>query len=114
MHYKDGTPAQIGDVVKGTGYNVRDKDNNLTPIVGTVVGLTPGQQVCNIQVAFVQTRYFMDYPPHELFTQKCVVGCGPEGGQDRARVGAYVDLEYGQCDHFELVLRPPAPKKAET
>lgn len=116
MHYKDGTPAQIGDVVKGKGYNVKDKDGKLKEIIGTVVGLTPGSQSCNIQVAhviMVPMDNGVPNPPYKLYLQTGVVGCGPEGGNGKARVGAYADLEYGECAQFELVYRAPSPLKAD-
>lgn len=47
MHYADGQEAKLGDQVRGKPYN--------TPItvVGTVVGLVPGVDSCNLRVAFV-------------------------------------------------------------
>lgn len=103
MHYKDGTEARLGDVVKGAGYNVPGV------IVGTVVHLTPAADACNIQVAYVATAELpggFTNPDHHLFHQTCVIGeACPEAGRD-CRVGAYVDREYGQCDAFELIHRP--------
>lgn len=98
-HYKDGTEAKIGDVVRGKGYNVE------AVIIGTVVGITPGSASCNIQVAHVVTKEFDGaYPDHNLFVQKCVIGCGADGGKaGTPKVGAGVNLEYGQCDAFEKV-----------
>ncbi len=113
MHYKDGTEAKLRDVVKGTGYNLKDKDGKPAVFVGTVVGLTPGSQSCNIQVAHVVSKNLEAsadraefYALHEFFSEKGVTGCGGAGGGDRTRVMARVSLEYGQCDAFELVHRP--------
>lgn len=46
-HYKDGTEAKVGDLVKGFGYNVKHE------IVGKVVQLTANSETCNIAVAHV-------------------------------------------------------------
>jgi hypothetical protein len=100
VHYKDGTEAKIGDIVKGRGYNVQRE------IVGTVVGLTPGSASCNIQVAHVLTVAFEGaalIPNHRLYVRTGVIGCGANGGARGDAIGAYVDLEYGQCDAFEKV-----------
>lgn len=48
-HYKDGTPAEIGDHVKGVPYNNGGKE-----IVGTLVQITEGTDACNCIVAFVK------------------------------------------------------------
>lgn len=45
-HYKDGTPAQVGDFVKGKPYNTDHE------IVGTMVQITEGTDRCNCIVAF--------------------------------------------------------------
>ncbi len=45
-HYKDGTEAKIGDLVKGTGYNVKHE------IIGKVVNVRPGES-CTLSVAYV-------------------------------------------------------------
>ncbi len=110
-HYKDGTPAAIGDIVRGKGYNVKDRDGNLAEFVGTVVGITPGSSSCNIQVAYVVYKEtpadFASWSKmYEFFDQKGVIGCGANGGKDAKSVMARVSLEYGQCDHFELLHRP--------
>lgn len=107
-HYKDGTEAKVGDVVKGKGYNVKDALGNLKEFIGTVVGITPGSESCNIQVAYVVTSEVeTDFANwswlHDNFVQKGVIGCGAKGGQDKKRVMARVSLEYGQCDHFEKI-----------
>jgi hypothetical protein len=106
-HYKDGTEAKIGDVVRGKGYNVKDKDQNLREFVGTVVGITPGSTACNIQVAHVVVSplpFGVSYSPHRVFQLSGVIGCGAEGGAEGSvRVGAVLELEYGQTDHFEKI-----------
>jgi hypothetical protein len=108
-HYKDGTGAKVGDVVKGIGYNVKDENGQLKEIIGTVVGITPGSMSCNIQVAHIVTRQvdadFASWQAmYDFFEQKGVTGCGAEGGTDNKWVVAKVCLEYGQCDHFEKIV----------
>jgi len=46
-HYKDGTPAQVGDLVKGRGYNIKHE------IIGKVVRVQRGAEHCNLEVACV-------------------------------------------------------------
>lgn len=103
-HYKDGTPAQVGDVVKGKGYNLRDKDKQLATIVGRVLQITPDASTCNIQVAVLMTD---DLPPcfdQPFYRHYAALGLlhhatGPNGKKTFTRV----ELEYGQCDHFEKI-----------
>jgi hypothetical protein len=109
-HYRDGTPAKVGDVVKGKGYNLKDKDGNLREFIGTVVGVVPSSNACNIQVAYIKTVTISTEDMNALtrcyaaFERKGVLGCGPGGGSDGTdRTVAVVDLEYGQCDHFEKI-----------
>ena len=114
MHYKDGTPAQVHDVVRGKGYNVKGPDGQLAEITGTVVGLSPGTESCNIQIARVVTLPLAGLPDYRFFKlqENVIMGCGPEGGNN-VKLAARLDIEYGQCDHFELLHRPgpvEAPK----
>lgn len=46
-HYKDGTPAEVGDFVKGKPYNTPNE------VVGTLVQITEDTDSCNCIVAFV-------------------------------------------------------------
>lgn len=81
MHYKDGTKAQLGDLVRGVGYNIKHE------IHGQVVGLKPGETSCNIH----------------LVTLRPSVPLGTE----RHHYPALIE-EHGSCDAFELVFRPPS------
>ena len=72
-HYKDGTPAKVGDVVHGRGYNVT------YPITGVVVHVQPEQQACNLKVAHARPADF---------------GSGPV---------PVIDVEYGETAAFEKV-----------
>ncbi len=110
-HYKDGTPAHVGDVVRGIGYNLKDGDRP-REFVGTVVGVVPTSATCNIQVAHIKTVQlrtdaYQKYRVEEclFWQQRGVIGCGEAGGLDGTpNVGAVVELEYGECASFELIL----------
>jgi hypothetical protein len=81
-HYKDGTPAQPGDLVVGRGYNVSYQ------ISGVVVGVTPGANTCNIQVAHASRRRYVSS------TAGAYVGIG---------TFPLIDIEYGEAAAFEKV-----------
>ena len=49
-HYKDGTEAKVGDVIRGKPYNTPRE------IVGVVLSVTPNTESCNCVVAFVETQ----------------------------------------------------------
>lgn len=104
MHYKDGTEARLGDMVKGTGYNVPGM------IVGTVVNLTPATDACNMQVAHVVVDELpaeFNQPPYDHFAPRGAFVYGhPTSSELRKNPAvAKVGIEYGQCDAFELVRR---------
>ena len=48
-HYSDGSPASVGDRVKGKPYNTPNE------VVGEVVQITAGSESCNCVVVFVET-----------------------------------------------------------
>lgn len=58
-HYKDGTPAEVGDFVKGKPYNTDHE------IVGTLVQITEGTESCNCMVAFAVAE-IVDLPIYEI------------------------------------------------
>jgi hypothetical protein len=60
-HYKDGTPAEIGDYVKGVPYNTKGKE-----VVGTLIQITEGTDSCNCIVAFVDP-VVLDVPVEHLY-----------------------------------------------
>ena len=45
-HYKDGSPAELGDLVRGKPYN--------TPfeVIGLVVSIRPGTDTCDLTVEY--------------------------------------------------------------
>lgn len=55
-HYKDGTEAKVGDIIKGKPYNTPHE------VVGVVVRVTPDSESCNLVVAFT-TRYGQGVAP---------------------------------------------------
>ena len=85
-HYKDGTPAKVGDRVKGHGYNVKGD------IEGYVLDVTPGATSCNVKVATVSVT-----DDETLAKELQIVG----------GAGTYPTflVEYGQADAFELAPR---------
>lgn len=88
MHYSDGTPAQVGDIVRGKGYNLPYE------IVGPVTKLVPTNgATCNIRV---ETRVPKWHP---------FVSDG-DGGTDRPESYTFETYEEaGQCDAFTLLAR---------
>lgn len=80
-HYKDGTAAHLGDLVKGRGYNLRYN------VVGVVVGLTPGSGACDIHVATLRP-------------------CKATGME--VAVYPVIYEEHGTCADFELIEPSPS------
>lgn len=106
MHYRDGTLAKVGDIVRGKGYNVKDEQGNLKEIVGVMVRIKPGTS-CNCEVAHTIIGKPIKLPAHaSKFVQ-------PSEGvrwnwTEEGIVPFTAGLEYGQCDHFELIARAVA------
>lgn len=113
-HYRDGTEARIGDIVRGSTYNHKGR------IVGTLVSVTPGSETCNCTVAFASLVALPALPTgaanplgswYGVFT---ALGCNPpiihQGGNASAIVGAY---DYGEVRALELVERPGTGETAE-
>lgn len=57
MHYKDGTPVEVGDICKGM-------DNS--PIAGIVVHLMPGSDICNMVVQITKEAIELGYYPENM------------------------------------------------
>lgn len=105
MHYSSGTPAQLGDIVLGKGYNLPH------PIVGCVVGLTAGADSCNIKIATVKTKPVDPRNPDTtgfIHQAKVVDAAGKQVGATEYHATEQY-LEFGRCADFELVHRPKAP-----
>lgn len=80
MHYKDGREAQLGDIVRGRGYNLPHEAQ------GVVVGLTPSASYDNIHVMTM-----INYQP--LGENSPVIPMPYE--------------EHGTCAEFSLLYRQP-------
>jgi len=79
MHDKHGNPLQVGDVVRGWGFNLP------FAVTGPVVSLTPGTS-CNLQLARA-----------ELGFQSC--------GDLPPALVVHTAFEYGTAAEFEIVAR---------
>lgn len=86
-HYKDGTPANPGDIVRGKGYNVKDSGGNLKEIVAVVMSVNPNVQQCNVTLLI----------PEQYVGTLTSTALGKSGAMFAGTI------EYGQTDHFELV-----------
>jgi hypothetical protein len=97
-HYSDGMPAELGDIVTGKGYNIKDEFGQLKDITGFVHNITPNAETCNIQILMLEPLNLEDvnemvydpkYAPHNLIVL----------------AGKFyrIDIEYGQTDHFKRV-----------
>jgi len=112
-HYRDGTPAQIGDLVRGTGYNVKHADGSRRVIVGHLMQLTQAES-CNVQVAYTSVEWLpaeFRLPDFKSFVEApgvLVRAFSTPEGTRFARV--HVSIEYGQADEFELIERPAPPQ----
>jgi hypothetical protein len=74
-HYKDGTLAQLHDIVRGKPYNTPHE------VIGAVVGITPGTDTCNMRVCFTTVR-------------------APGAGDPLTAIQA---IDYAECKAFEKV-----------
>lgn len=87
-HYKDGTEAMVGDLVKGKPYNTARE------VVGEIVQITPGAESCNCVVAFAETS--------ELGSEELSAGHYTFHGNAR-RVRVAPKYDYGETKAFEKV-----------
>lgn len=88
MHYSDGTPAQVGDIVRGRGYNLP------YDLVGPVTKLLPEMgAACNIRI--------------EVRVAKWIPFLSDgDGGTDRPAHWEFeIYEEAGECKAFTLVVR---------
>lgn len=85
-HYKNGREAKVGDQVLGRGYNVKHI------ISGVVVGITPGAECCNVEIAHAKMRPI--YREHALPFPA-------------------IDIESGEAKRFEHVEDVAAREAAE-
>jgi hypothetical protein len=90
-HYKDGTEAKVGDLIKGQPYNTK------RVIVGEVLQVTPATEACNLVVTF-PTVHKADEVPYGKS------GTHFQGNEGKRCIEAAFD--YGETRAFELVHRP--------
>lgn len=91
-HYADGTPAQIGDKVKGKPYNTAHE------VVGEIVSITIGSEVCNCEVVFVE----LSDPPSVL--QSGDISFFAIRRLDGKFLAAKVKTDYGETRAFTKIL----------
>ena len=89
-HYKDGTEAKLGDVVKGKGYNLKHE------ITGVVVAIKAGP-TCNLTVATVARD------EHTTVRIEAVIRDGKVEPIENHALRVEPTWEYGQADAFEKI-----------
>jgi hypothetical protein len=90
-HYKDGSPAREGDIVKGIPYNTNGKE-----VVGVIIAINPEIETCNCQVIFpklVQMEESWMGDVVKLFVRG-----------DGIRQGVALRSDYGEVKAFEKIL----------
>lgn len=108
MHYANGRRAQVGDVVRGKGYNIKHE------IVGVLVQAKPNSESCNCQVATVTKQPNLI----EYFDGYNYVAYKPAVGPPSVSVALHI-IEYGQLDAFVALdpetgeVLPPIEETAE-
>ena len=90
-HYRDGTAAEVGDLVKGKPYNTRRE------IVGEVFSIREGTESCNCEVAFVERVH----PEDPSFRGEVLKHTRNAAGDN---VFLTVKTEYGETKAFEKLL----------
>jgi len=91
MHYKDGTIATIGDVVKGKPYNT-DRE-----VVGVMISITSGSDSCNCKVAFLEVVSL------DKAGYNCLYDHVTRNAQGELVVIRLKD-DYGQCSDFLKIV----------
>jgi hypothetical protein len=89
-HYKDGTPAKEGDVVKGKPYNTSHE------VTGIIFNINPGEETCNCMVIF-PTKVNLDEVAYGDFVKIL-----NDRGGGKIAFGLYAD--YGEVKAFEKIL----------
>jgi hypothetical protein len=90
-HYKDGTPVELGDIVKGTGYYVKHE------IIGVVLSVNPKTEQCNLSVAHLEVIRGPEQVGEQLIAMPAYFG------EERKTVFVKISTEYGQTDAFEKI-----------
>ncbi len=94
-HDCKGRLIEVGDMVKGRGYNVKHE------IIGPVISVTPGAESCNISLAVV----FVQRPLGDGLLSGSGTILTTNDGSKRGQVLVHAGCEYGQCDAFEIIQK---------
>jgi hypothetical protein len=89
-HYKDGSPAQVGDLVKGKPYNTPRE------VVGEIVSIIPGTESCNCQVAFVERVH---PEARDFYVEALRLARSADGDL----IFVTVKVDYGETKAFEKI-----------
>jgi hypothetical protein len=94
-HYKDGSTAKVGDLVKGKPYSMQHE------VVGEIVSIAPRRKTRNCQVAFVH-RLQPDAPTFYggPSTYSKVVALRIATGE---LIFLGLGVDYGQAEAFEKI-----------
>jgi hypothetical protein len=113
-HYKDGTEAKVGDLIKGTGYNIKDANGQPAVISGTLIQITPNSDSCNLVILTTEAKRLDPTDPgfiyrvreaHDVFSTY-PGGIVDSTKTDRETYALKLYREYGAIKDFELVHRP--------
>lgn len=105
-HYADGTPANVGDFVKGKPYNTDHE------IVGTLVQITEGTDSCNCIVAFAEPKvtnialeqFYSAGLPVPAYLRRVVGGrISPNSTQECENVLIVPRTDYGEVRAFTKI-----------
>ena len=110
MHYANGRPAQIGDMVRGKGYNIKYE------ITGMLVSAQPESTACNCQVATVTNASSVKVTFYRWSKSEAerLLLSGNDGQQITRSYEVTATVEYGQLDAFVAIdpetgeVLPPA------
>ncbi len=95
-HLRDGSPATIGDAVRGKPYNTKDENGNVKEVVGTILSITPNSESCNCVVGWVE-----EVKPEMLYSGNFQIVFGGDGVK---RFFA-IKTDYGETKAFEKVVQ---------
>lgn len=91
-HFKNGEKANVGDIVRGKGYNIKDENGELKEIVGVITAINFQTTSCNVTLLIPDGCLGVFIP--------AASGSQPTGFNGFMLTGR---IEYGQADHFEKV-----------
>jgi hypothetical protein len=89
-HYKDGTLAKDGDIVKGKPYNTYRE------VVGVIAAINPGEDTCNCLVLFPEMMDVDKVASYDLL--RIVMG------HDGVPKACVLRSDYGEVRAFEKIL----------